>query len=514
MKLRFSVALSCAVLVLGFQNCSNVKFGAIEAPLTESSLSAVETPLTNEVTTDTFVETKMNVPVEFEVTHSNSMIGLQISIEALSSTAPLNGTFEIINLDTFKLKYTPNWGFRGKDRAIATVKNKLGQKLTFNITVTVGNSLQFLEPALAIRGMGCIQCHAKVNSNIVTDFGYKNDFYFGSRPATSWWNSGGIYGDHANNFNTIVLPSDKTVIVPKANLPLNLVSESLQTLADYIKSQLSKSANQSTQAAQVIEKNNVYIGAPTDSDIKTAFKLADSERLKYFKNSSSALTFSGLNDEGDFFRNTAVLNCEGDLAIRGPLLLENLQVNSKTGCRLYVIGSVFIYGEITYMNNDLDRNLQITSTKSISLGLGSVMNNGSYCNANDQYTKNAGGYGTNSLITRYVTFWTVPGNYVRQSSDPKAFGQTIVDEARLIEANTGVLYDAVCRPEGRSVSFERIIFNAPIVQSRYQGDISGTVIAEFAIMSLDQFKFSFDQVFARVPVFPFLEMSTYLEVKD
>jgi hypothetical protein len=516
MKPRFFIAVACAGIVISFQNCSKVNFSTIEASLPEAPSTDSPLSITGSATTDTLVATNMNTPVDFEVIHSISMSGMQISIAALDPNTALNGQFEILSIDDFKLKYTPNWGFRGKDFAVATVKDTSGHQLNFNIIVTVGNALHTLEPALAVRGVGCLQCHANVSSNIITDFGYKNDYYFSLKPANSWWKSGGVYGDHGNNVNTIAIPSDKFVIVPKADLPVVVAAsaQNLATLADYIKSQFSKSAFASTTAAQVVEKSSVYIGAPTASDISSAFKLADSDRIKYFKNSDSSLALSGLKDEKTFFKNEGVLNCEGDLAIRGPLLLDNLQVNSKTGCRLYVIGSVFMYGEITYLNKDEDRNLQITSTKSISLGLGSVKKDTSFCDPKDRYATNTAGYGTSSLTNRYVSFWTVPGNYVRQSSDPKAFGQSIVDEATLIEAKAGILYDAVCRAEGRKVSFERIILNAPIVQSRYQGNVSGTIIAEFSIMSLGAFKFSFDQVFTRVSVFPFLDKSTYLDVKN
>ena len=83
---------------------------------------------------------------------------------------------------------------------------------------TPGNDVLFrLEPALAIRGMGCIQCHAKVESNILTDFGFNgdgkgHDYFFSQAPVLKWWNSGGIYGDHANNFNTMNFPTAQSAV--------------------------------------------------------------------------------------------------------------------------------------------------------------------------------------------------------------------------------------------------------------------------------------------------------------
>lgn len=505
MKLRFFAVGASALLVLSFQNCSKVGFGAAEDSLLSSSLSM----------TDTLVETNMNTPVEFETTHSGSLTTLHLSFESANSGMPLNGQIEVIDAASFKFKYTPNFGYRGKDLVVATVKDKFGNETKFFITVIVGNALHALEPALAVRGMGCIQCHAQVASNIITDFGYKDAYYFGQTPDSSWWKSGGIYGDHGNNFKTMALPADKSVVVPKAELPpIVAAAQGLSTLGDYLRSQLSQSETASTRGAKVLEKSSVFIGAPREADITAAFKLADGERAKYFKNSDHSTDLSGLLDQGRFFQNKGVLNCEGDLAIRGPLLLDNLELNSKTGCRLYVIGSVFMYGPITYVNNDADSNLQITSTRSISMGLGSAVKDGVLCEPTGHYKSATSGYGLNSLTNRHATFWTVPGNHVRQNGDPKAFGASVVAEADVIAAKAGPLYDASCRNEGRNVSFEKILLNAPVVHSRYEGNISGTIIAEFSLMSLGKFKFSFDQVFTKVPVLPFIDQGLYLEVKN
>lgn len=516
MKKRLVGLTISAALIVAFQNCSKVSFNAVPEA---SSLGASGDGDTNNgnatptsVSSDILIATNLNTPVDFKV-DSTAISGLKLNFQATPSAA-LNGAIATKSSNIYSFTYTPNFGFRGKDYAVATVTDKNGNSYKFNLTVVVGNPFQDLEPALAVRGMGCIQCHAQVSSNIVTDFGYKNDYYFGQKPANSWWNNGSVYGDHGNSFWSIAMPSDKNVIVPQAALPANVPQSATQkTLADYIRNQFSFSDTTTTKAVQVIEKSSVYIGAPVAGDIIAAFKMADSDRMKYYKDSDSSVALSGLTDQGTFFQNSGTLNCEGDLAIRGPLLLDNLQINSRTGCRLYVIGSVFMYGPVTYTTTDTTRNLEITSTKSISMGLGAVKKNGSFCESGSRYETDNANYGNDSLVNRYSTFWTVGGQFVRQSTDPKAFGDSVVAEANVIAAKAGTLYDASCRSEGRNVSFERILLNAPIVHSRYEGNVSGTVIAEFSIMSLGMFKFSFDQVFKTVPVFPFLDKKTYLDVE-
>jgi len=379
--------------------------------------------------------------------------------------------------------------------------------------------VRHFQPALAIRAMGCIQCHAQVASNIITDFGYTNNYFFGATPTPNPW-KGAVYGDYDYRFSTLGIPSDKAAIVPRATVPQFVQNDvrGVSSLADYIKSRFAISEVASSKSASVTEKSSIYIGAPTEADITSALKLSGGERLKYYKNSSTSPEFSGLKDEGTFMRNEGPLNCDGDLAVRGPLYLENLHINTKSGCRLYVIGSVFMFGPIAYDNSEANRNLQITSTKSISLGLGNVKKDvygfPVYCEPTSRFALQNSEYGDSSLLIRYSTHWYVKSAYVRQSSDPQAFGDSIVNEARTIEAKTGPFMDAACRSETRNVSFERILLNAPIIHSRYEGNVSGTIIAEVSIMALGQFKFSFDPVFLDVPVLPYLKASTYLEIKD
>lgn len=512
MKMRLlGIAITTAALITAFQNCApQAHFSSVEIASQSGGNAEAK------VIPDMLLETKMNTAIDFQADQTRAPIATKISFIAANSGAALNGKFEVIDQATYKFRYTPNYGFRGNDNVIIVVTDKDSVAIQFTVKVSVGNAFQTFQPALAIRGMGCIQCHAQVASSIITDFGYQSSFFMGQgSPSNITWTSGSVYGDHGKSFNTISMPADKNVIVPKASLPTAIATATgFATLADYIKSQLAASAYATTRGAQVLEKKGVYIGAPTDANITTAFQMAASERMKYFKDAADSVELSGLKDQGTFFQNSGELACEGDVAVRGPLLLDNVTIKSRTGCRLYVIGSVFMYGPITYSNTDAKRNLQITSSKSISMGLGSVKKNGSFCNTTDRYATDTASYGVSSLTNRYSSFWTVPGNFVRASSSPKAYGDAVLAEAALIEAKTGALMDAVCRTEGRNVSFERILLNAPIIHSRYEGNVSGTVIAEFSIMSLNMFKFSYDDVFNSVPVFPFLDKSVYLDIVD
>lgn len=376
--------------------------------------------------------------------------------------------------------------------------------------------IRSLEPTLAVRGMGCVNCHAKVASNIVTDFGAGDPWFFGQTGRN--WNNGAPYGDHGSSMKTMDLETSATIFVPRVDVPDKVKTDTgLTTVADYMMWSLQNSKIAATKAAQVEEKSSIYIGAPTAADIDGIFNLNGTSRIRYLKSNEGTLPFSGLTDAGRFFRNTGTLVCDGDVALRGPLLLENLVISSVAGCRIYVVGSVFIYGPITYTNGSDKRNLQITASRSISLGLGSARKNGEACETNSRYaagTTDASYSRGSTLLTRYVDLWTVPAQSIRGFETPKEVGQDVVDEAALIEESQGTLYDASCRPEGRNVGFERILLNAPLVHSRYIGDVKGTIIAEYALMSLNNFKFHFDDVFKNVDVLPRLPRSKYLSITN
>jgi hypothetical protein len=367
-----------------------------------------------------------------------------------------------------------------------------------------------LEPTLAVRGLGCIECHAKIDSSVISDYGYKNDYFFAGHLGGDWWKSGSPYGDHGQNLKTVEFSSNAKFFVPKVSFTQELKDKTgSDSLVEYVRSQLALSSYTTSQNTPVTELQSVYIGAPTEVQIQSAFGMSSSQRMKFSASKEASAALSGLSDEGTFFRNSGTLVCDGDLALKGPLYFENLHIKTTAGCRLYVMGSVFIYGAITHESTDERRNLQITSTHAISMGLGRATNNGDYCLPGGEWYKNSNV--ASSFEHRYTGIWTVPAQMTRGMS-PQAFGDKVTAEKNLIEAKVGSILDASCRPETRNVSFERILLNAPQVHSRYTGDVKGTIIAEYALISLNSFKFKFDPVFLSVDVLPKIDRSTYLAI--
>jgi hypothetical protein len=374
------------------------------------------------------------------------------------------------------------------------------------------------EPALAVRTPTCIGCHAKIRSNIITDFGYGDRYFFGNKAAGGKFGTfeGHIYGDflggEPNKTGWITAEISKNVIVPKAEFDFDIASagsklpgeykQALQsrTLAQYLR-ELEK---QKQNPAAVIEKQIVYIGAADAATLETRFNIAagSDERIKYVKTESKSPALSGIEpgSGAKFFTNTGEVVCDGDLLVRGTLFLKQPIIATSTGCRIYATGPVFLQGAITYKNrgSSADKtNLQLVSAKAIMLGAGDKS-----CDST---------YKDSPLSRRLIsglavsTYWTREA--VRMSLTPPKWGEAVYAEGKQIPD----LEDAGCRED--NLSFSRLLLNAPQVHSRYKGDFKGLIIAELVLFRLGKSNFEFDPVFKSVPVLPRLKDTDYLVVK-
>ncbi len=349
--------------------------------------------------------------------------------------------------------------------------------------------ISHFRPALVVRASGCILCHGRVESTIITDFGFGNSYYFGAGSGLNAFN-GSVYGNHAENWSTLSLVG--SVVVPRAPGPTAAYS----SLAAYVRSTLQSPLN------AVLEKNISFIGAPTASRILEVAGVFPSEhpQWKYLPQSGSA-DIAGLRlaSSGQYVENIPgeEVVCAGDVIVSSVLFLNNLRLRTERGCRFYVTGSVFIQGAITYLGTNNDRNLQVSSSRAVVMGLGP--------GATD------GGAG-NTLTNRLQNFWTRPGYFTRDTSRST---QEKLDSIVLDSSSIADLSDASAQtPNGRAVAFERLFINAPNYQSRYQGEFKGVIVAEVALGSLGRFAFRFDEVFQRVPILPRLRESDWLRVTE
>jgi hypothetical protein len=382
----------------------------------------------------------------------------------------------------------------------------------------INAAISEFEPALAVRTSACITCHAKIHPGIITDFGYGDSYFFGKPGGGSRFGSfdGSIYGDfyggEPNKTGWLTAEVGKKVVVPRAGFDFDLSAagaklsdayrQPLQakTLGDYLRALEAQKPN----PAMIIEKDKVFIGAPTAATLEARFHIAlgSGTKFKYIRNDGTSPGIKGieLNSGKNFFTNTAEVVCNGDLFIRGTLFLNHTALATKTGCRIYTTGPIFVQNAITYRNlgGSADKtNLQLVSAEAILLGVGDKS-----CDATAKDSplsrRLVSGYAVSSYFTRDAS---------RRSISPKTFGQSVYDQGKLISELT----DAGCQDD--TLGFSRLLLNAPQVHSRYKGKFKGLVIAEVALFRLGKSTFEFDPIFKEVSVLPLLKNSDYLEVK-
>ena len=451
--------------------------------------------------------------LSFEMNSKDNAIVLEMAdVDDSDLRAALNASGTLLTLNTpnglieqrgTQLFYTPARAFRGAEQVeffALDLHGGFGRKI---VTINVGNPFRDLSPALAIRGTGCVTCHANVRSQFVTDFGNGSDYFAGRNGGALTFGSGHIYGDHHNSWRTanIVGP----IIVPKtaSELPLSNVNVDLAT---YLRAQEATK----TAPAAVVEKNTVYIGAPTIAQLESRFNISSSVTMKYVVNDATSPALNGLSLSGaGYYTNTGEVTCDGDLFLRGTVYLNEPVIRTKNGCRIHATGPIFLQKGPSYVNLGSpeaanNTNLQLVSASVIVMGVGL-----SHCETDDTmwFFKNKR---TNPLYERLLGIWTVKSHVTRLSPlDPTAEGTAILAEAGKL---TGY-QDASCYTGGRSVHLERILLNAPMVQSRLTGNVSGVVITEVALFALSKFSYSFDAVFKAVPVLPLLLPSDFLVVQ-
>jgi hypothetical protein len=448
--------------------------------------------------------TRNLVVLDVEDKETRDLITAFSADDSLATVDTQNGTLEKID---GKIYYTPNPTFRGVDHvdfwAIDQEKGA-GKK---NIAINIGNPFRDMRPALAIRGSACVTCHANVRSSYITDFGFGSPWFAGLDKPTGYnggqlvFGSGHMYGDHGGSWATAKIVGP--VLVPKTNAVQ--MGSAVQTLASFVRSQ---EMGKSTPAT-VTEKDTVFIGAPTVAQLEDRFKVASGVNLKFSANDAQSLPFAGIEwNAAGYFTNIGTVICDGDLFLRGTVLLKKPVIRTKNGCRIHATGPIFMDENSSYENLGgamaaNNTNLQLVSARAVILGVGT-----SHCEPASGWYPSVGA--TNPLKMRLVDIWTTRSHVTRSvPADPRAEAQLLLAEAGKLQGYR----DASCYAGGRNVHLERILINAPMVQSRLTGNVSGVVITEVALFSLSAFSYEFDAVFSRVPVLPLLKQDDFLNVK-
>jgi hypothetical protein len=379
-------------------------------------------------------------------------------------------------------------------------------KLTRKTTV-----LKETRPALAVRGAGCLMCHAQIQSNMITDFGHGDSYFLGNNIAglsAPFYGNLGRPVDMASPNGPWVLPWQTAeitgrVLIPQVQITSSSHSRILDsayrgpneslTLDELISQPYTASYAPLPDApvareeapmvgAEKLEvRSSVYIRAPSVSEI---------QNLVIPVASSGAL--DGFIDRGAYIHAQGAVTCRGAHKVDKPLLFENVRIRaSASGCRIYSSKNIFIQGAIQYSGLETGEHLQLSSARGIYLGFDEI-----------------------TLLARMDGVWmdwaytrSTPPRQLNTSNPLEAMADysahrdalrtdLLAVKARLVDAAT-----PVPRPV---VNFEHVILNAPHVHSRYHGSIKGTIIAEIALGEVNNFSFEYDPLFDsdEVELFP------------
>ncbi len=386
----------------------------------------------------------------------------------------------------------------------------------------VNAAIAEFEPALAVRASGCITCHADIRPTYITDFGYGNRYFFGRPGQSGKFSSfnGSVYGDffgdprYPNTTGFMSAHIEKSVIVPVAPLDFDLSAAGgkiadqpvyrqplrATSLAGYLQGL----EQQKNAPAAIIEKKQVFIGAPDSETLLARFNVqpGSTSPLKYVKNEKSSPEIAGIGIENGkkYYTNTGDVVCDGDLLVQGTLFLNRVILSTKNGCRIYATGPIFMQNAIGYKTNPAipdKANLQLVSSQAILMGVGDKS-----CETSDKESplsrRLVSGYAVSTYLTREAD---------KKSITPEALGKSIYAEGKLIAS----LEDATCQAD--APDFSRLLLNAPLVHSRYQGRFKGLVIAEVVLFRLGKSNFAFDPVFKEVPTLPLLKDADYLQIQ-
>ena len=416
-------------------------------------------------------------------------------------------------------------------------------------------TLRKYKPALAVRGAQCMVCHASLQANLITDFGYGSPNFLANPygRARSFVQSTQI-GIDAHHTNESAYTNQREawqsaigivgqIFVPKVQLTDDQVeamtgvrtSLSFRSLMeDPTLTGTGPMVSQVTPPAgiteKIVEADAITISAPTTDEILALLTPAGRasalavEPLSLHSDISSVAQNFVTDSVRSVIRNdftSPTLVCRGDVLVKGTLLLKNAVIaTDKNGCRLYVTEGIHVQGTLTLTAPAGDTpNLQLSSAKAILLGFDADSMG---------HAPGGGRVDTRSTITgRLARFATRLDTMYDPSVAPiagvsrSAYFDGLVDEAvRLGDYLKDAVESATANevPTGASivggrlaVNYSHLLLNAPEVHSRYFGDIEGAVIADVAFLarnpagvSLEHFVYDsvFDTAPAILPALP------------
>ena len=435
-----------------------------------------------------------------------------------------------------------------------------GGKVDFNITFTAENPLLAFKPALAVRNMACLNCHANIKGNIITDYranageqvalhgtqsnGGAGDFLGGNwawrsrafvslnlhngtffvpkRELTAASQSGVTSAFQQGRDNKIVNlpgwggsanPADSTAYDPAIDLAAKTIADYINAAVNhrtpgYLNEILNDPAfpkpSTITQDSNIREVHDVKIGSVSAEQLKSVFGTS----FKYIRQGDDGYQLKNFSKTGAFYSNVPDqwLECDGDVFVPGTVLLKNLKIKSKYGCRIHASGTIFLQAPVSNVvgrqgiiyDNEAKAHLQLMSSKAILMGLGD-------CSVKDKLH--------GDTIEHRIAD--------ERTATPTLVGLGVVEDYNLFLGadNEHIIKDA-SNCEGnyldprRNVAFSKLLINAPVVHSRYTGNFNGVIIADHMVGSLGKFAYEYDSIFTRSPIFPQLPSDWFFNVRD
>lgn len=223
-------------------------------------------------------------------------------------------------------------------------------------------------------------------------------------------------------------------------------------------------------------------------------------------------------DAPAYVRNVGVINCYGDVVIKGNLFLSSPEFNTDSrGCRIHVTGDIifhayngynaggtFVPGRGMKVNSPGNAwGVQITSASSVNFGTGRNQLS-SYLRQMPDSAKN---FALNIKVPVGNECYNSSSNEVRarvgDNCDPGFIA--------MYEGGTTATSDQVAHPAGLDgwnhaiIDYTKLMINAPVITSRYLGRFEGSIIADYALFRLGKLSFYFDDAFLGQVPFPRLQ---------
>jgi len=374
--------------------------------------------------------------------------------------------------------------------------------------------LQTHEAVFAVRNLSCALCHAKIDSNIISDFGIGAGVTTADGSMRDLMTVVNVKKDIAGKYYDIdtnppelggkfIVPAGEVSIGQNylqddQTLNCSILATTLSTtltktsLIKALKKCVEPKFKWAEGSEKFVSKEKVEINpVSSPADVKA---LADQETIasKGFAPVWGATIEGITGNSASGFKAEAQVKCEGAIVFDGPVLLQNTVINTQKGCRIYSTASIFLFGAVTASGPAESANLQLLSTIYVGFDMPVL----GQCNA--AWTTCVSGEGL--LQFRLVNY----------DGRAQQFSRGTGAQVYLLIKADGAKLDINSVAGSGSLDYSRIAATAPVVYSRTSGRFSGVIIAEQFLGKIGGLSFVFDPVFKAGPNAPPL----YPEIKS